>query len=119
MDTPPAATSAAVDERDEPLEEATFAAGCFWGVELAFQRVEGVLRTTVGYTQGSTPDPIYSEVKAGLTGHVEAVKVWYDPKVVCYKELLEVFWNRKKVGGKFDPTMKNRQGNDKGTQYRS
>lgn len=92
---------------------ATFAAGCFWSVELAFQRVPGVTKTSVGYTQGSTKDPTYKEVCSGRTGHVEAVQVEYDPAQVTYKQLLDVFWK------KHDPTQKNRQGNDVGSQYRS
>jgi len=115
-DNADAAETAAVESL---LHKATFAAGCFWGVELAFQRVQGVITTTVGYTQGHTTDPTYPEVKAGNTGHVEAVQVEFDPQVVTYQELLDVFWNREKVGGKFDPSLKDRQGNDKGSQYRS
>jgi len=88
-------------------------------VELAFQRVDGVVRTDVGYTQGHTLNPTYKEVKSGTTGHVEAVRVHYNPAVVTYAELLSVYWDRRQVGGKFDPTMKDRQGNDRGTQYRS
>jgi methionine-S-sulfoxide reductase len=90
-----------------------FAAGCFWGVELAFQRVPGVLKTQVGYTQGVTKDPTYEEVCSGASGHAEAVLVEYQPERVSIGELLTVFWDI------HDPTTPNRQGNDAGTQYRS
>eukprot|EP00274_Cyanoptyche_gloeocystis_P000638 CAMPEP_0196652386 /NCGR_PEP_ID=MMETSP1086-20130531/1661_1 /TAXON_ID=77921 /ORGANISM="Cyanoptyche gloeocystis , Strain SAG4.97" /LENGTH=207 /DNA_ID=CAMNT_0041982903 /DNA_START=110 /DNA_END=733 /DNA_ORIENTATION=+ len=92
---------------------AQFAAGCFWSVELAFQRLPGVLRTAVGYTQGQTKNPSYDDVCSGETNHVEAVLVEYDPVVVSYDHLLETFWK------KHDPTTPNAQGNDHGTQYRS
>lgn len=96
-----------------PLQLATFAAGCFWSVELAFQRVPGVVKTTVGYTHGTSKNPSYQEVCSGKTNHVEAVLVEYDPEQVNYEKLLQVFW------GKHDATQYNRQGNDVGTQYRS
>jgi peptide-methionine (S)-S-oxide reductase len=95
------------------MEQATFAAGCFWSVELVFQRLHGVETTMVGYTGGHTESPTYQQVCTGTTGHAEAVHLTYDPKVVSYETLLETFWN------KHDPTTKNRQGNDVGTQYRS
>eukprot|EP00270_Netrium_digitus_P008945 TRINITY_DN2703_c0_g1_i1.p1 TRINITY_DN2703_c0_g1~~TRINITY_DN2703_c0_g1_i1.p1 ORF type:complete len:176 (+),score=32.26 TRINITY_DN2703_c0_g1_i1:191-718(+) len=94
-------------------ELATFAAGCFWGVELAFQRVPGVAKTTVGYTQGKIPNPTYEVVCSGRSGHAEAVLVEFSPAEVKYEQLLELFWKR------HDPTQLNRQGNDRGTQYRS
>jgi peptide-methionine (S)-S-oxide reductase len=94
-------------------QQATFAAGCFWSVELAFQRVPGVTKTSVGYTQGKTKNPTYREVCSGQTGHVEAVQVEFNPAETSYKALLDVFWK------KHDPTQKNRQGNDVGSQYRS
>ena len=96
-----------------PQESAIFAGGCFWGVELAFQRVPGVVKTEVGYIGGSKVDPTYDEVCTGLTGHTEAVKVDFDVNAVSYGELLSVLW------GTIDPTSRNRQGNDVGTQYRS
>lgn len=94
------------------LTQASFAAGCFWGLELAFQRVEGVAFTAVGYTHGQVEDPSYEDVCSGETGHAEAVTVLYNPSEVSYDELLEVFWAR------HDPTQLNGQGNDIGTQYR-
>ncbi|XP_047168990.1 peptide methionine sulfoxide reductase A3-like isoform X4 [Vigna umbellata] len=92
---------------------AQFGAGCFWGVELAFQRVPGVTKTEVGYTQGLVHNPTYEDVCTGTTNHSEVVRVQYDPKNCSYESLLDLFWAR------HDPTTLNRQGNDVGTQYRS
>ena len=92
---------------------ATFGAGCFWGVELTFQKTKGVTSTSVGYTGGTTNNPTYEDVCTGRSGHAEVVQVEFDPSIVSYEELLDVLW------GCHDPTTLNRQGPDRGTQYRS
>ncbi|KAH7482182.1 hypothetical protein KRP22_009816 [Phytophthora ramorum] len=92
---------------------ATFAAGCFWGVQLAFERVPGVLESSVGYTQGSVDDPTYRQVCSGRTNHAEAIRIVFDEQTVSYDALLSKFW------AIHDPTTLNRQKNDRGTQYRS
>ena len=92
---------------------ATIAAGCFWGIELAYQRVPGITRTAVGYTAGHDPSPTYEKVCTGTSGHTEAVQLTFDPRVVTFEDLLVIFWDI------HDGTQLNRQGGDVGTQYRS
>ena len=92
---------------------ATFAGGCFWCMEAPFDKLDGVLATTSGYTGGMRTNPTYEEVSSGRTGHTEAVQVLYDPKRVSYEKLLDVFWHN------IDPTVKDRQFCDVGNQYRS
>ena len=95
------------------MAKAMFGAGCFWGIEVAFGKVKGVTSTSVGYTGGNTDNPTYEQVCTGKTNHAEVVWVEFDPSSVSYEELLNVFW------GCHDPTTLNRQGPDRGTQYRS
>ena len=95
------------------MATAIFGAGCFWGIEVAFGKVKGVTSTSVGYTGGDTDNPTYEQVCTGKTNHAEVVWVEFDPSSVSYEELLNVFW------GCHDPTTLNRQGPDRGTQYRS
>lgn len=95
------------------LQEATFGAGCFWCVEAIFEEVKGVKSVVAGYAGGQEKNPTYRQVSSGTTGHAEVTRVDYDPSVVSYKQLLEVFWHT------HNPTTKNRQGADVGPQYRS
>jgi len=94
-------------------EHATFAGGCFWCLEAVYLELKGVTAVQSGYAGGKRPNPTYEQVRSGATGHAEAVRVTYDPEIVSYKELLDVFFTI------HDPTTLNRQGGDKGTQYRS
>lgn len=102
-----------MDSSSIKSEKATFGAGCFWGVEVAFRQIKGVVGTAVGYMGGSFKNPTYDDVCSGQTGHAEVVQVEYDPARVSYDELLKVFW------ANHNPTTRNRQGPDIGYQYRS
>lgn len=94
-------------------DTATFGTGCFWCTEAVFQELKGVIKVKSGYSGGHTANPTYEEVCAGTTGHAECLQIVYDPAIISFDELLEVFWES------HDPTTLNRQGNDVGTQYRS
>jgi len=100
-------------ENNNRPDKATFAAGCFWDVEAAFRKVEGVLETVTGYTGGSGANPSYEQVESDTTGHAEAVGIVYDPSVVSYDQLLDIFW------GTHDPAQTGGQGEYTGSQYRS
>jgi peptide-methionine (S)-S-oxide reductase len=95
------------------IDTAIFASGCFWCTEAIFQELNGVEKVESGYIGGENPNPTYEEVCTGNTGHAEATRIYYNPEIINFKELLEVFWKT------HDPTTLNRQGNDVGTQYRS
>ncbi|MFU8812597.1 MAG: peptide-methionine (S)-S-oxide reductase MsrA [Balneolaceae bacterium] len=107
------AASANAQNQQNEYEEATFGAGCFWCVEAIYQRVTGVVAVESGYAGGHVQDPAYHDVITGRTGHAEVARVTFDPSVISFEELLEVFWHT------HDPTTLNRQGADIGTQYRS
>jgi len=106
-------TGEPIDGDFEGCERILVAMGCFWGAERKFWEAPGVISTSVGYVAGHTPNPTYEEVCSGLTGHTEAVRAIFDPSVTSYEEMLRVFWES------HDPTQGMRQGNDRGTQYRS
>jgi len=113
LTTFPASGSAAGKEDESRAKTATFAGGCFWCMEPAFDKLPGVVSVTVGYTGGRTKNPTYEEVSAGGTGHAESVQIIYDPSKITYAKLLDVFWRN------IDPTVKDRQFCDVGNQYRS
>lgn len=100
-------------EKNNDLEVATLAGGCFWCTEAIFQRLKGVVSVTSGYTGGNIENPTYQQVSSGKTGHTEAIHIKFDPSIISFDKLLEVFWVT------HDPTTINRQGGDVGTQYRS
>ena len=107
-----AATKTKVGEAGK-LEEATFGSGCFWCGEAVFEQLKGIKTVVSGYSGGNVPDPTYEAVSTGLTGHAEVVEITFDPSIISFEELLEVFWKT------HDPTKLNEQGPDHGTQYRS
>jgi peptide-methionine (S)-S-oxide reductase len=98
---------------DNDLEIATLANGCFWCTEAIFSRVKGIKSVISGYSGGKTSNPSYEQVCTGITGHAEAIQIEYDPKIISFEKILDIFWHT------HDPTTLNRQGNDVGTQYRS
>ncbi|HXS15394.1 MAG TPA: peptide-methionine (S)-S-oxide reductase MsrA [Candidatus Saccharimonadales bacterium] len=98
---------------NNPVEIATFAGGCFWCTEAIFKRLKGVISVTSGYAGGHAINPTWQEVSTGATGHAEAIQITFDPKVIPYERLLDVFWHM------HNPTTLNQQGNDKGAEYRS
>ena len=100
-------------QTSESFQSATFGSGCFWCTEAVFQRLKGVVKVESGYSGGKVKNPTYKEICSGLTGHAEVIQVTYNPEIVTYEQLLEVFWKT------HDPTTLNRQGNDQGTHYRS
>jgi peptide-methionine (S)-S-oxide reductase len=102
-----------INQQETKMEQATLGAGCFWCVEAVFQELKGVSKVESGYTGGKTRNPTYKEVCNGNTGHAEVAQITFDPEVISFEEILEVFWTT------HDPTTLNRQGNDVGTQYRS
>lgn len=101
------------DTKDKKLEKATFGGGCFWCIQYAFDKVQGVVSTTVGYTGGSKKNPTYEEISSGTTGHAEGIDIVFDTSKITYPELLDVFWKN------IDPTTPNKQFADEGTQYRT
>lgn len=100
-------------ETPTELQNATFGAGCFWCTEAVFQNMKGVMKVVSGYTGGKVKNPSYREICTGLTGHAEVTQITFDPTIISFEDLLEVFWNT------HDPTTLNKQGADEGTQYRS
>lgn len=100
-------------EKENNFKTATLAGGCFWCTEAVFKRLKGVTEVIPGYSGGNVADPSYDQVCQGNTGHAEAIQIKFDPKIISYKKLLDVFWHL------HDPTTLNRQGNDAGTQYKS
>ena len=102
-----------MSEQNSKYETATFGSGCFWCTEAIFERVKGVESVVSGYSGGTVENPTYNEVSSGITGHAECSQIIFDPSIISYDELLEIFWKT------HDPTTLNRQGNDVGTQYRS
>lgn len=102
-----------LEKSNDTMEIATFGAGCFWCVEAVFQQIKGVDTVVSGYMGGKIPNPTYREICSGLTGHAEVIQIRFNPQVVGFADLLQVFW------GTHDPTTLNRQGADVGTQYRS